>query len=87
METINSMLPQDSQQQLVYFSSKTTPKAILTPRVWQRCQKQKKLRSRGGFEAGSPLSHMNRHKHEYAGNNQNRNQTLERKNPCKLNNQ
>jgi len=35
----------------------------------------KKLRSRGGFEAVSPLSHMNRQKHEHAGENQNRKQT------------
>jgi hypothetical protein len=40
---------------------------------------KKKLRSRGGFEGVSPLSHMNRHQIEHAGENQNRNQTLERK--------
>ena len=28
---------------------------------------EKKLRSRGGFEAGSPLSHMNRHNNKHAG--------------------
>jgi hypothetical protein len=38
----------------------------------------KKLRSFGGFEGVSPLSHMNRHKHEHAGENQNRNQTLKK---------
>jgi hypothetical protein len=46
----------------------------------------KKLRDHGGFEPGAPLSLMN-------GTNmntpekQNKNQTLERKNRCKLNNQ
>jgi hypothetical protein len=48
---------------------------------------QKKLRSRGGFQAAFPLYQMNRHNNKHAGKNQNRNQTLEKKNPCKLNNQ
>ena len=38
----------------------------------QHCQEQKKLRSRGGFQVGSALSHMNRQKHKHAGENQNK---------------
>src|SRR5215831_1959435 len=41
----------------------------------------------GGSQAVSPLTHMNRHKQQKRRKNQNRNQTLERKNPCELNNQ
>jgi hypothetical protein len=41
---------------------------------------QKKLSGRGGFQPGSSLTHMNRHKQQTAGENQ----TLERKNQCKL---
>jgi hypothetical protein len=46
---------------------------------------QKKLHGRGGFQSPFPLTHMNRHNNKHAGKNQN--QTLEKKNPCKLNNQ
>jgi len=44
---------------------------------------KKNLRCRGGFQPGSSLTHMNRHKQQTAGENQ----TLERKNQCKLKNQ
>jgi hypothetical protein len=48
---------------------------------------RKKLRSRGGFEAGSALSHMNRQNMNTPVKNQIQTKTIERQNPCKLNNQ
>jgi hypothetical protein len=44
-------------------------------------------RSRGGFQAAFPLYHMNRHQQQTRRKNQNRKQTLNKKNICKLNNQ
>jgi hypothetical protein len=49
-------------------------------------RRSKKLRSRGGFEAVSALTHMNRQKIETPGK-QNRNQTLNNKKQCKPKNQ
>jgi hypothetical protein len=44
------------------------------------------MRSSGGFEGVSPLSHMNRHNMNTPEKTKT-NQTIERKNPCKLINQ
>src|SRR6266487_3427935 len=46
----------------------------------------KKLWGRGGFQPAFPLYHMNRHE-QTCRKNQNRKQTLKKKNLCKLNNQ
>jgi hypothetical protein len=45
------------------------------------------MRSRGGFQAAFPLTHMNRHKQQTRRQKpKQENETLEKKNPCKLNN-
>jgi hypothetical protein len=72
---------------VVSFESNTQLKSNSEPGIWQRCHQRKKTRGCGGFEAVSPLSLVNRQKEKYAGEKQNRNQTIERRNPCKLNNQ
>ena len=43
-----------------------------TNRASLAASKTKQMRNGGGFEVVSPLSHMNRHKHEHAGQNKNR---------------
>jgi hypothetical protein len=48
----------------------------------------KKMRSRGGFQAAFPLTPMNRHKQQTRRKKlKQENQNLEKRNPCKLNNQ
>jgi hypothetical protein len=63
--------------------SLTRPKEFFTARPGAI---KKKLHSRGGFQAPFPLTHMNRHNNRHAGKTKTK-QTLEKKNPCKLNNQ
>jgi hypothetical protein len=83
METANLISPSqfNTSVGLVSLESNTQLKASGDQAgLWRCCHRRKKTRECGGFAAVSPLSHMNRHKNENAGNKENTNQTIERNN-------
>jgi hypothetical protein len=65
-----------SSYRLLYAANSNTIEGFLQPGRGD----QKKLRSRGGFQAAFPLYPMNRHNNGHAGKTKNRKQTLNKKN-------